>query len=273
MAIRSREMKDLGTQVAEQLAAELLAGRWGPGDLLPKETELCERFRMSRPSVRSGLQMLTSLGIVRRVSGHGTVVEAFEDWNLLDPLMTQWMAQHDTPNPRFLSDIFAFRHAVEPYVSAMAARAATARDLLAMEEAFIGMEATVRSDVPNLADSQGKTYSDYDVEFHAAIYRATHNIIWTRMAHILRPAILLVVRTSNATAEELRDSLERHRHLMECIRLRRAEETFEAALGVMARTAYDLGLEKMASEDADLLAKWKGQVGPMGPLGNKNPRD
>jgi DNA-binding FadR family transcriptional regulator len=215
--------------------------------------------------------MLTSLGIVRRVSGHGTVVEPFEDWNLLDPLMTQWMAQHDTPNPRFLSDIFAFRHAVEPYVSAMAARAATARDLLAMEDAFTGMEATVRSGKHNLADSHGKTFSDYDVEFHAAIYCATHNFIWTRLAHILRPAILLVVSTSNATAEELRDSLERHRYLMECIRLRRVEETFEAALSVMERTAYDLGLENRANEDAALLAKWKGHIGPAGPQGHRSP--
>ncbi|MCF8480410.1 MAG: FCD domain-containing protein [Rhodospirillum sp.] len=251
--------------MAEQLATDLLSGRWGPGDLLPKEIDLCERFGMSRPSIRSGLQILTSLGIIRRVSGHGTVVEDFEGWDLLDPLMTRWMARHDTPNPRFLSDIFAFRHAAEPYISAMAARAATARDLLAMEEAFHGMEATVRSGRHNLTDIHGKTFSDYDVEFHAAIYRATHNIIWTRLAHILRPAIMLVVSTSNATAEELRDSLERHRHLMECIRLRQTDETFEAALRVMARTAFDLGLENSAAEDAALLAKWKGQIGPAGP--------
>lgn len=257
--------RDLGTQVAERLAAELFSGRYQPGDLLPKETELCERFAMSRPSVRSGLLMLVSLGIVRRISGHGTVVEDFRDWNILDPQVTSWMARHAAPNPQFVAGIFEFRHATEPYIAALAARKATARDLAAMEEAFLGMERTLRTDRTAVADAGGETFTDHDVEFHAAIYRATGNLVWAQIAHILRPAITLVVRTSNETAQELRDSLERHRHLMECIRLRRPEDAFEAARSVMARTAFDLGLEDVGTADDALLAHWKGALFPAGP--------
>lgn len=249
--------RDLGTQVAERLAEELFSGRYLPGDLLPKETELCDRFAMSRPSVRSGLQILASLGIIRRISGHGTVVEEFREWNILDPLVTRWMAEHAAPNPQFVAGIFEFRHATEPYIAAVAARKATARDLLAMEDAFHGMERTIRTDRTSVVDAMGLTFTDHDVAFHAAIYRATHNLVWAQIAHILRPAITLVVRTSNETAEELRDSLERHRHLMECIRLRRPEEAFEAARSVMARTAFDLGLEEVGAADDALLARWK----------------
>lgn len=248
----------LGTQVAERLAADLFGGRYKPGDLLPKETELCESFGMSRPSVRSGLQILTALGIIRRISGHGTVVEDFREWKTLDPLLTGWMARYAAPNPAFVAEIFEFRHATEPYISAVAARKATARDLLAMEEAFTGMERTLRAfGVTTTADEAGLTFTDYDVDFHTAIYRATRNLVWSQLAHILRPSLTLVVRTSNETAEELQDSLERHRHLMECIRLRRPEDAFEAARSVMARTAYDLDLVATGEADDPLLALWK----------------
>ncbi|WP_162913023.1 FadR/GntR family transcriptional regulator [Rhodospirillaceae bacterium SYSU D60014] len=256
----SNPARDLGNQVAEHLARDLFSGRYSPGDLLPKEAELCGRFGMSRPSVRSGLQILSSLGIVTRVSGHGTVVEEYRDWNILDPLVTRWMAQYAPPNPEFLREIFEFRHATEPYIAAMAANRAKARDLLAMEEAFTGMERLIGDDADALWE--GQSFSDYDVAFHAAIYRATHNLVWAQLAHILRPSIMLVVRTSNDTAEELRDSLQRHRHLMECIRLRRPEEAFDAARHVMARTAFDLKLEAAGKADDPLLFLWRSRLLP-----------
>lgn len=268
----SSTARDLGTQVAERLAADLFSGRYLPGSLLPKETELCEAFGMSRPSVRSGLQLLVSLGIVRRVSGHGTVVEEFREWNMLDPVVTRWMAQYAAPNPQFIAEIFEFRHATEPFISAVAARKATARDLLAMEEAFNGMERTVDAGGTQVADDSGMSFSDYDVEFHAAIYRATHNLVWAQLAHILRPSIMLVVRTSNDTAEELRDSLERHRHLMECIRLRRPEDAFEAARHVMARTAFDLDLQAAGEADDPMLAHWKSTLTAAAPAAGRKPK-
>ncbi len=115
-----------------------------------------------------------------------------------------------------------------------------------MEGALAGAEgAKSVLDVPEFSDS--------DVEFHAAIYRATHNLVWSQLAHILRPSILLVIRKSNDTAQELRDSLERHRRLMECIRLRQPEAAFEAAVSVMERTGLDLGLHD--GSETDLLPR------------------
>lgn len=244
---------DLGKRMAEHLAQDLFSGRHSPGGFLPKEAELCEQFQMSRASVRNGLQLLVALGIVTRISGQGTVVREYRDWNLLDPLVTRWMADYAAPNLEFLREIFEFRHAVEPFIAMIAAQRATARDLLAIEEAFSGMERCLAS---GRMKSDGRGFSDYDIEFHAAIYRATRNVVWSQLAHILRPSILLVIAKSNDTADELRDSLERHRRLMECIRLRQVEEAHDAARAVMKRTAFDLGLRGEAADDP-VLSLWK----------------
>ncbi|HEV3495959.1 MAG TPA: GntR family transcriptional regulator, partial [Actinomycetes bacterium] len=51
-----------------------LVERARPGDPLPSEAELCERFSVSRMTVRQALQELTNDGLVERRRGQGTFV-------------------------------------------------------------------------------------------------------------------------------------------------------------------------------------------------------
>ncbi|MEF2070266.1 FadR/GntR family transcriptional regulator [Consotaella aegiceratis] len=240
--------RSLGAQVAESLARELLSGAYRPGDILPKEIELTERFGVSRASVRSGLQSLTACGMVRRLAGQGTIVQDVGEWNILDPVITRRLADQETPHPDLVRAIFSFRYAAEPLISAIAAKSASARDLLAMEEAFEGMTRAVEFGTLRWDRAD---FSEHDVDFHAAIYRATRNAIWAQLVHILRPAITLVVRQSNETADELRDSLGRHHRLMEAIRLRDPHGAFKAARSVMDRTAQDLHINPDSGIDGD----------------------
>jgi DNA-binding FadR family transcriptional regulator len=198
--------------------------------------------------VRAGLQNLTALGIITRLAGQGTTVRDYGDWNILDPLVIRWMAEYAAPNPEILRQIFEFRRTTEPFISAQAARRANARDLAAIEDGYLGM-------VRALETAEAADFTESDVAFHAAIYRATHNLVWSQLAHILRPTIKIVIQKTNNSAAELRDGLARHHRLMECIRLRQPEAAFEAAVHVMARTGLDLGLSgDGAPEDAARLA-------------------
>ncbi|WP_373236317.1 FadR/GntR family transcriptional regulator [Cohaesibacter celericrescens] len=225
--------------VAEELARRAFGGELKPNDGLPSETELAAHFEISRASVRSGLKTLETLGIIERQAGRGTKVRDFGEWNFLDPQVSQWIASHAAPNMNILSDVFEFRRTTEPLIASLAAGRANARDLLAMEEAFEVMEANWerRSDC-----AESSLFTAADIAFHEAIYRATHNLVWAQIVHILRPAILLVIRTSNETAEELRESLERHRQLMESIRMRDPEAAHTAAVRILNQTCRDLGL-------------------------------
>jgi GntR family transcriptional regulator len=51
-----------------------LVDKGRPGDALPTEAELCERFSVSRMTVRQALQELTNDGVVERRRGQGTFV-------------------------------------------------------------------------------------------------------------------------------------------------------------------------------------------------------
>jgi GntR family transcriptional regulator len=78
-------------QIAEQLAAEINAGEWPTGSLLPTIPELEKRFGVSRITVRGGLRELEKQGLV--YTGYadgrrGTIVRStgLTDYLLSDPL-------------------------------------------------------------------------------------------------------------------------------------------------------------------------------------------
>ncbi|XKE46559.1 FadR family transcriptional regulator [Halomonas organivorans] len=230
--------------IADVLAEAIFSGKYSPGDFVPKELDLCERFGVSRSTVRSALQTLVAAGLLTRISGQGTRVRALQEWHLLDPKVSGWMARFAQPNPRIQREIFAFRVAVEPFVARLAAEHATAADLLAIESAYEGMIRALEQDDLHW---QGKSHNEHDVAFHEAIFSASHNLVWAQISHVLKPAIALLVEKSNQSAHELHDSMERHRRVMEAIRLRQPEEAAAAALRVLERTGRDLGLEGLIS--------------------------
>lgn len=64
----------LWRQVRDELAAEVSRGRYAPGDLLPTEQRLGERFGVHRHTIRRALQELREMGLVRTEQGRGSVV-------------------------------------------------------------------------------------------------------------------------------------------------------------------------------------------------------
>ena len=66
----------LSDQVAQQLAAEIAAGRLGAGEKLPPESRLVEQFEVSRTVIREAVSRLKSLGLVDSRQGSGVYVSA-----------------------------------------------------------------------------------------------------------------------------------------------------------------------------------------------------
>ncbi|MBY5930298.1 MULTISPECIES: FadR/GntR family transcriptional regulator [Halomonas] len=225
--------------LAEVLAQAILSGRWQPGDDFPRELDLCHHFDASRNRVRNALAELVSAGLIERVAGRGTLVRDVIDWHLLDPQMSRWMASLEAPHPELIAAVFSFRLAAEPYISELAALHATGEDLARIERAFEGMLST--ADLPHLR----LTHAEYDVAFHDAIYRASHNLVWRQLGLLLRPCIVALIQRSQdqatGQAEGLSDSLERHRQLLEAIRLRQPAQARQATESLLERTARDLG--------------------------------
>jgi DNA-binding GntR family transcriptional regulator len=60
--------------VKEALLAEISAGNWPPGALVPSEPELCQQFGVSRTTIRRAVSELSAEGRLSVVQGRGTFV-------------------------------------------------------------------------------------------------------------------------------------------------------------------------------------------------------
>ena len=61
-------------QLYQILRDEIVRGEWQPGDMIPPESELTERYQLSRTTVRQVLDMLSNEGLIYREQGRGTFV-------------------------------------------------------------------------------------------------------------------------------------------------------------------------------------------------------
>lgn len=59
-------------RVKSYLKSHLARGHWAPGDLMPSEAELVQRFQVSRMTVSRALRELQTEGLVTRIQGVGT---------------------------------------------------------------------------------------------------------------------------------------------------------------------------------------------------------
>ncbi len=63
-------------QILRELLTEIAGGKYGPGGRLPSEAQLCQKFKVSRPTVGRALRELQEQGLVDRRVGSGTYVRA-----------------------------------------------------------------------------------------------------------------------------------------------------------------------------------------------------
>jgi GntR family transcriptional regulator len=72
-------------QLKQLIEDEIASGRWQPGGRIPSEHELCERFAVSRTTVRQALAELESEGLLHKEKGRGTFVA--------EPRSSSWFLQ------------------------------------------------------------------------------------------------------------------------------------------------------------------------------------
>src|SRR6185437_14972232 len=111
----------------------------------------------------------------------GTRVLGRSDWSLMDRDVLQWLFHGDT-DVEFAKGLLQLRRIVEPEAAALAAENATAADLAAIESAYLKMKASLPDDLV--------AWREADVEFHAALLKASGNKFIEQLAHTIRFALL-----------------------------------------------------------------------------------
>jgi DNA-binding GntR family transcriptional regulator len=80
--------------VSRELQALIVGGQLSPGDQLPSETDLAERFGVNRSTVREGIRQLESEGLLRR-EGRKRLLIAVPGQDSLSPRMERALVMND----------------------------------------------------------------------------------------------------------------------------------------------------------------------------------
>lgn len=196
-------------------------GLYAPGAPLV-ESELADRFGVSRTPVREALQRLETQGLLKR-DGRSLIV-----------------AQLDHSQ---LSELYVVRGALEGLAARLAARHATPEELAVLRDMLTADRALVADPV---------AMSRANRRFHKQIHLASHNRFLIRQLELVHQSMALLASTSLAVEGRSEDTLHEHEAIVEAIE-RGDEEAADKALRDHISEAFiiRLRLDAQAVEAGD----------------------
>jgi GntR family transcriptional repressor for pyruvate dehydrogenase complex len=149
-------------QIVQQIEESILSGALKPGDQLPAERELANRFGVSRTAVREAVKALREKGLVESYSGKGTFVTNGTSQVIRQSLdlMTR------IGQPEGLAHLVDLRQILEPEIAALAAGRIDGQLLTTMRDAVATMDRSLHD--PD-------RYIEADLDFHLALAEAVDN--------------------------------------------------------------------------------------------------
>jgi len=153
----------LADKVADLLKTAILSGRLQPGDRLPPERVLGDRFGVSRTVIREAIRSLTAKGLVEVRSGSGTVVARVSASSVVETMQLYLQGAGVAYDA-----VDEVRSMLEVQMAGIAALRATDEDLHDMHIVHAAMGAA----------RDPERCAIHDAEFHRCVARATHNPLY-----------------------------------------------------------------------------------------------
>lgn len=217
--------RNLGAYVLGELGRRIVSGAVAPGAQLPNESDLAVEFGVSKTVVREAIRGLAAKGLVAARPKLGTRVLELDRWQTLDPDVLLWRVASGA-NDEFLSDLDEFRAAVEPMTARLAAMRADGKDLASLQDAFARMSAAADDDA---------AFFQADVEFHALLIAATHNLLLNGLREAVKTALRVRHRSAAAVEHDNRASVPFHQAVLDAVVARdpaTAEKAMHALLAI-----------------------------------------
>jgi DNA-binding FadR family transcriptional regulator len=228
-------------QVLDQLGSDICSGRYMPGQTLPRESELCERFALSRTVIREAVKSLAAKGMLVVQRKVGTLVLASSEWNLFDPDIIAWCSQASGINREMSRDIIELRLIIEPAAARLAALHASDEDRRVLRTAFRNMERAVADE---------GDYVAADLAFHSAIFASSGNQFVGQMKTTLSAILRQGFEIMSQKPDGPRQSLPIHEALCRSIEDGKPDAAGKAAFALLEQAAIDLQecLDREAAE-------------------------
>jgi len=154
--------------VIEQIMDLIKNNELKPGDKLPPERELAEKFSISRGSLREAFRVLESRGLIKSKPGGGRYIREIRNngYNNTENIILSLEKSS-------ILELLEAREIFEVKIVKLAAQRATPEDIKSIERALNKMNEEEELEVDRKTES--------DTEFHLAIARASHNFVFVNI--------------------------------------------------------------------------------------------
>jgi GntR family transcriptional regulator, transcriptional repressor for pyruvate dehydrogenase complex len=217
----------LAESVLEQLLEEFQQGLFKPGDRLPTERELMERFSVGRSTIREALQSLTRMQLIEGRPGFGTIVKPFEFSSYLRADVFAALL-----NDSVAQELLEAREVIEVAIVERAVQHATEADLAAIAAILEAAETAYAAGEP--------TY-EYAALFHIGIAQAAHNSVLLNFMHSIHELLKARGRRSVTNRAYLRWEIDEHQALFATLRARDSAKARLEMLVHLRESARRLG--------------------------------
>ncbi|TRX59515.1 FadR family transcriptional regulator [Fulvivirga sp. M361] len=196
-------------KIIHQIRELISSGQLQPGDKLPSERMLSERFGVGRTNVRDAIKKLEFYGILKTLPQSGTVVAGFGivalEGLITDVLMLEGNDFHSLVETRVL---------LESNSAKLAAMRRTDDDIVSLSKALNAYEKAVKA---------GKSAVEEDLLFHLEIAEASKNSVLKSLMLIVTPDILTAFKENDICGGDRPElALEEHHAILDHITKRDA---------------------------------------------------
>jgi GntR family transcriptional regulator, transcriptional repressor for pyruvate dehydrogenase complex len=217
-------------QIVQQIEGSIRKSMLKPGDQLPAERALAERFGVSRTAVREAVKALREKGLVEAYSGRGTFITNGTSQVIRNSFDLMINMDHRDSAARLVE----FRELLEPEVAALAATRITDQHLTIMRKAVAAMDETMEDDP--------EAFVQADLDFHLALAESVANPL---VLSLLNPIVGLL-RKERLKTFEVQGGPQRgqfhHRRILEAVEARDPKS---------ARDAMKAHLQQVREDSAD----------------------
>ena len=205
-----REPQRLREQLSTLLAAEIVSGRIGVGEVFPSSEEIVTTYGVSRTVARETVQALAMLGMVNVQHGKRTEVCLEESWDILSGTVQEALRREGRAEP-LLQDLYEFRLLIEPQAAAWIADRGSDGELTELSELVQRMERLVD------ADASVAAVMAADRSFHDLLARASGNRVLAAVSRDIREVIGTLWGFSSSHPADTHEIAEQHRRIADAI--------------------------------------------------------
>ena len=203
-------------RVMEQIMNLLKNKELKPGDQLPPERELAEKFSISRGSLREAFRVLESRGLIESKPGGGRFIRELKKDTIINAENIILSLEKSS-----ILELLEAREMFEVKIAEVAAQRAIPEDIELIKKSLSNAKKEEKLD-----DKEMKR----DTEFHIAVARASHNFVFI---NILKLHLDLLRETRGKTWQisgRKKEQQQEHQNIFKAIKEHNSKKASEAML-------------------------------------------